>query len=118
MFVSHSTDSCRYSMKAKAGVRTFNSTIKQIWSTDQSLFGTYGYSTLCKKLRRGRLGLARACNRSDKCSVCAVWDWTLAKRLKQFLNDAYADVGEYAPRFFDEWNKICEQKTGCRKAPM
>jgi hypothetical protein len=106
LFVPHAVDTCRYSQRMKCETMALDSSIKSIVEADAKIWELYSYSTICKLLRHGRLALCPAKNRSDKCSICAVWDQCLSKRLVSFLNEVKADVQKLAPDFFGEWEPI------------
>jgi hypothetical protein len=117
LFVPHAVDTCRYSQRMKCETMALDSSIKSIVEADAKIWDLYSYRTICRKLRHGRLALCPAKNRSDKCSICAVWDQCLSKRLFSFLKEVKADVQKLEPGFFGEWEPIAMASDWTDKHP-
>lgn len=72
---------CNFCQLGQSGMAT--------WENDKILKGTIGYSTLMKRMRRGKLGIVKGQVWSDCCVICSTWDAVVQNKIAHAFQVVY-----------------------------
>ena len=101
MLEKHCLESSRWSIKADAPYLNLKSSILQLWGGDDEIGRAYAYSTICQKLRYGRVGIGHTSQITDVCPACAVWDNYLQPKIEAGIRKVEQQLEGVCPTFFD-----------------
>ena len=111
-FKAHVVPSSRPSASGHAGeamcMKTLVGSIRSIVDSDPALKKMYSRRTIARKLRRGRLGLAKNFSRTDCCEVCVTWDFVVQNELRGVVDTFEKAVKSLVPWYFELsfWNEV------------
>ena len=99
--------SCR--PNSKGGVfMTRTSSIASIHRRSKAIRGTYAYSTLCKKVKRGRLSIVKGHKRTDRCKCCIIYDKSVEPLVTKQIDAAKADLKKSLNTYWDEFQRVVD----------
>jgi hypothetical protein len=111
----HAHDSCRWSSLQGEGAKKFEGSVKAIWKDDPELSGVYAYTTLLKRLRRGKLGFQKGQCFSDVCPICATWDGLVSKKLAHLIGEVSRSLTDVVELFWEEFEDVTGWSAGERR---
>ena len=107
----HAVDSSKWCHRVDAPFMNLKSSTLALWKSDDALAERCAYSTLCKKLRYGRIGFGHSSSMTDVCPACALWDNYLQPKLESCASTIEEELNSLSPAFMADF-KTAEQDYG------
>ena len=100
---NHSIESCVIHRPTRTPLRSLTSSMATIHRTDVDVKKKISYRTLCRRMRRRRLGTAKGSRRIDCCDVCESFDQHAGPQLEKGIAGIMETLEEHLPTYFESF---------------
>jgi len=104
----HTAPSCKWSRTTQRPLRTLRASKRQLHKTNKDISDLCSYRTLCRRLRRGRLGVGVGSPRVDDCDYCVKHDRMVRPEIHKSLKEWQLMGKSLHTKYWDQWELMVE----------